>query len=303
MNIIYPLATPEYELILSNDELYIDSYVNGHLDVETAVPIEKVNFQRAVISLIYQELDKDYIFQFEADNNGIIEDMFFGGENNPGYSSIEVKKGLNRILMRTGSKSVVNQLHIIGIGCNISNLVVTEATDKEFGYFKGIKSVGECEELEVLTHNKRIDNSGNKRADIDMNDGSEPAYTNRFTSTYNHIFLDSDQVYLCTKDGVRISGSSSEYPIYSLTKRYYDKEKNYLGAEYTSNAYYVRFRAMKKGKPVTEDELNKINDEYVASLNIEGVTTSFVVHPVINKVIINFFALFFFFFSVIFWIF
>ena len=45
-----------------------------------------------------------------------------------------------------------NKLIISGIGANISEVVVTD-TDREFMYFEGMKSVGECEELEITSSN------------------------------------------------------------------------------------------------------------------------------------------------------
>ena len=46
----------------------------------------------------------------------------------------------------------INKLIIDGVGANISEVVVTD-TDKEFMYFEGMKSVGECEDLEIISYN------------------------------------------------------------------------------------------------------------------------------------------------------
>ena len=50
---------------------------------------------------------------------------------------------------------VDNKLVISGVGANISEVVVTD-TNRQFRYFEGMKSVGECEELEVKSCNKNL---------------------------------------------------------------------------------------------------------------------------------------------------
>ena len=148
--VVHELATPTYELISTNDDLYIDSYANGHLDFDSAVPVEKVKFEYFTTSLKYLKPLTEYVVQFEADNAGHARAINLGGTTLPFQ---EVKKGLNKFIISTESSLNHNLLVINGIGCNISNIVVTEATDKDFGYFKGMKSVGECEELEIISSN------------------------------------------------------------------------------------------------------------------------------------------------------
>ena len=136
ITVVYKLASPTYEKISSNDNLYIDSYVNGHLDFDSAVPIEKVAFNETVTKLRYIKGSTNYTIQFHSDNDGIIYSVWLGGVF---ADNITVKKGVNRIQgISVEQPSVWFTLH--GIGCNISNIVVTEAIDEEFGYFSGLQS-------------------------------------------------------------------------------------------------------------------------------------------------------------------
>ena len=146
----YALRTPTYEVISTNDNLYIDSYANGHLDFDSAVPVEKVKFEYFTTSLKYLKPLTEYVVQFEADNAGHARAINLGGTTLPFQ---EVKKGLNKFIISTESSLNHNLLVINGIGCNISNIVVTEAVNEDFGYFQGMKSVGECEELEIISSN------------------------------------------------------------------------------------------------------------------------------------------------------
>ena len=56
-------------------------------------------------------------------------------------------------MITTPSTLVDNKLVVSGVGLNIEKIVVTKATDQDFGYFEGMKSVGECEDLEVVSSN------------------------------------------------------------------------------------------------------------------------------------------------------
>ena len=153
--VVYELATPVYEVLSADDDLYIDSYAEGHLDFTSAVPIEQVVFKSSIQpALKYVKSNTNYLIQFESDNVGKIDLVHLAGTNLS--TGIDVVKGINKINITTGESVGFGYLDIYGIGANISNLVVTEATDKEFGYFKGMKSVGECEELEVKTTNENI---------------------------------------------------------------------------------------------------------------------------------------------------
>lgn len=152
ITLISKLKTPTYETI-SNDSILCDSYVNGHLDVDTVVPIDKVVFKRRPgIPLKYQYVSTTYTVQFESDNIGKLNAIFFGGNKNPSIS-IDVIRGVNRISLDTGNGDLYNSIHLDGIGFNMSKIVVTPKVEQPFGYFKGMKSVGECEDLEVVSSN------------------------------------------------------------------------------------------------------------------------------------------------------
>ena len=152
ITLISKLKTPTYETI-SNDSILCDSYVNGHLDVDSIVPIDKVVFKRRPgIPLKYQYVSTTYTVQFESDNIGKLNAIFFGGNKNPSIS-IDVIRGVNRISLDTGNGDLYNSIHLDGIGFNASNIVVTPKVEQTFGYFKGMKSVGECEDLEVVSSN------------------------------------------------------------------------------------------------------------------------------------------------------
>ena len=153
ITVVYKLKIPTQEIISTNDNLLLDSYTNGHLDVDTVVPIDKVEFRHKGFENKYLNPNVDYIVQFEADNVGKIDYIILGGEHK---LNINVTKGINKILCTSGE--IENWLDIVGIGFNMSKVVVTPKVDNDFGYFKGMKSVGECEgnKIEILSRNKNI---------------------------------------------------------------------------------------------------------------------------------------------------
>ena len=151
ISVVYELASPQYELISQSDTILTDSYVAGHLDFDTAVPIEKVDFKYLFLELKYLYPDTTYNVQFEADNIGNAGIIL----GNKGWQDLgSVNKGINKFTYITNSNPT-SYMGIRGIGFNASNIVVTEATDKDFGYFAGMKSVGELEEntIEIVSAN------------------------------------------------------------------------------------------------------------------------------------------------------
>ena len=112
----------------------------------TALPLEE--------ELAYLYANTQYTVQFIADK-AITVDITLGGTKLLAQSIVI---GLNRITITTPSTLVDNKLIIDGVGANIKEVVVTN-TDREFGYFEGMKSVGECENntLEIICKNN--DNS------------------------------------------------------------------------------------------------------------------------------------------------
>lgn len=155
ITVAYELATPTQEIISTNDNLLLDSYANGHLDVDSVIPIDKVVFQGNFNkSLRYLYPNTEYIIQFESNNSGKIDKLHLAGTNSDIFN---VVKGVNKYTLTTGelsSKSIV----INGIGFNMSKIVVTPKVEQPFGYFKGMKSVGECEgnKIEILSRNKNL---------------------------------------------------------------------------------------------------------------------------------------------------
>lgn len=154
ITVAYELATPTREVISTNNNLLLDSYVNGHLDVDSIVPIERVNFKPSWIYCKYVYTNTEYTIQFEADNVGTLNLHFSGGDKN----NNSIIKGINKINITTTNDTAY--LQFSGIGFNMSKVVVTPKVDEDFGYFKGMKSVGECEDntVEIVAQNKNIFN-------------------------------------------------------------------------------------------------------------------------------------------------
>ena len=147
VNTLHQLETPQYELI-EQSNLAMPSYTNGHLDFNTAVPVEKAEFKPFIEELTYLYANTQYTVQFIS-TRAMLADLILGGTQLLAQSIVE---GLNRISITTPATLVDNKLIIDGTGANISEVVVTD-TDREFGYFEGMKSVGECEELEMTSAN------------------------------------------------------------------------------------------------------------------------------------------------------
>lgn len=155
VTVVYKLATPTKEVISTNDNLLLDSYVNGHLDMDSVVPIDKVVFQSNFNkSLRYLYPNTEYTIQFESDNNGILNALAINDYDT--LSNLNIVKGINKFNITTSAKINANYLWTTGIGFNASKIVVTPKVEQPFGYFKGMKSVGECEDLEVVSKNKNL---------------------------------------------------------------------------------------------------------------------------------------------------
>ena len=154
VTVVYKLNTPTYETI-SNDSILCDSYVNGHLDVDSVIPIDKVMFrstEELSNSCKYLNNNTSYIVQFESDSTGIINVLALGKNDSEAIFNQNVAKGLNKLIINTGDYNS-NYFYIDGIGFNMSKVVVTPKVEQPFGYFKGMKSVGEGEDLEVVSSN------------------------------------------------------------------------------------------------------------------------------------------------------
>lgn len=156
ITVAYELETPTQEIISTNDNLLLDSYTNGHLDVDSVVPIDKVVFQSYGTSLKYLSPNTEYTIQFESDNTGILNALALNGYDTIG--NLNIVKGINKFNITTKAEITTNYLWTDGIGFNASKIVVTPKVDNDFGYFKGMKSVGECEgnKIEILSRNKNL---------------------------------------------------------------------------------------------------------------------------------------------------
>ena len=151
--VIYKLASPIYEEL--QETLQVDSYVGGKLVLSnTNVPLKAIGFNSFKETLTYLYPNTSYNIQFNATATGKIN-ITLGGT---AIAQQDVVKGLNKFTVTTPETLVDNCLVIDGLGINMSEVVVTQATTNEFGYFEGMKSVGELEEnkIEILSQNKNL---------------------------------------------------------------------------------------------------------------------------------------------------
>lgn len=241
ITVAYELATPTREVISTNDNLLLDSYTNGHLDVDSIVPIDKVVFQNKGFENKYLNPNTDYIIQFESDNIGKIDYIILGGNHK---LNIKVTKGTNKILCTSGELG--NWLDVVGIGFNASKIVVTPKVEQPFGYFKGMKSVGECEgnKIEILSRNKNlinftIDNIYNTDPSCTIKQEEDGATS--IKASYNSpywlkegFFVEKGEKYSITIVGKK---SSSEYSAMSFGGKnlnYYNSVDRWLVVAETS---------------------------------------------------------------------
>lgn len=241
ITVAYELVTPTREVISTNDNLLLDSYTNGHLDVDSIVPIDKVVFQNKGFENKYLNPNTDYIIQFESDNIGKIDYIILGGNHK---LNIKVTKGTNKILCTSGELG--NWLDVVGIGFNASKIVVTPKVEQPFGYFKGMKSVGECEgnKIEILSRNKNlinftIDNiyNTNPSCTIKQEEDGATSIKASYNSPYwlkEGFFVEKGEKYSITIVGKK---SSSEYSAMSFGGKnlnYYNSVDRWLVVAETS---------------------------------------------------------------------
>ena len=235
VNTLHQLATPTQEIISTNDNLLLDSYTNGHLDVDTVVPIDKVMFNDSNWSLKYLYPNTEYTIQFESDNVGKIDYIYTNGattnENN------NVAKGLNKFTLTTPNEVEYTAIVMSGIGFNASKIVVTPKVDNDFGYFKGMKSVGECEDnkIEILSSQNKVKEL--LRETCGGSDGTAYKHnarvrTNIFTVTTNKLYI----------------GGLSEHD--SMMVFCYDVNGNYLGRPYEAFKKLKEFTLLTNTKQV-----------------------------------------------------
>lgn len=159
------LATPTREVISTNDNLILDSYVNGHLDVDSVVPIDKVAFKSYGKFLKYLYPSIEYTIQFESDNKGILNALALNDYDT--LANLNIVKGINKFTITTGDKINSSYLWTDGIGFNMSKVVVTPKVDGDFGYFKGMKSVGQNDvdgnKIEILSSKYKANHLNNSQ--------------------------------------------------------------------------------------------------------------------------------------------
>ena len=241
ITVAYELATPTQEIISTNDNLLLDSYVNGHLDVDSIVPIDKVVFQSYGTGLKYLSPNTEYTIQFESDNNGKLDALALNSSDVIG--NLNIVKGINKFNITTSDKITINYLWTTGIGFNMSKVVVTPKVDGDFGYFKGMKSVGQDDvdghKIEILLQNKNLYVDCFEFGDIQkltgLNSPSQSIYRTR-----DYIKVEPNTNYFFSR-----KFTSKWHSLY-----FYDINKNYTGYNDTfgnkfvtpNNVYYVRYK-------------------------------------------------------------
>ena len=140
--VVYQLAEPTYEEIPYDlQKIILESYNNGTLFIDTNIPPTKVSFNCFEEELTYLYPSTSYTLQFISDRV-TTADVNLGGTQ---LLAQNIVYGINRITITTPETLANNKLVIDGTGANIREIVVTD-TDRDFGYFEGMKSVGECED-------------------------------------------------------------------------------------------------------------------------------------------------------------
>ena len=283
ITVVYELQTPQYEVISQNDTILCDSYINGHLDVDSVVPIEKVDFLHFEEELTYLYANTQYTVQFVSDK-ATTADINLGGTK---LLAQNIVYGINRITITTPETLANNKLVIDGIGAKISKVVVTD-TDREFKYFEGMKSVGECEELEVKSSTNKNLFDVNAYPFINgftYNYATGDKMFKTSTTTADMIPIKPNTVYSynCFIEDKTIIGEVALY--------YFDKDKKYIRRDVEvrddsryniitpDNAKYVSITLMSNndtyldGSKVTLVYGNTIPDSYIPhQSNVQQLT-------------------------------
>lgn len=236
ITVVYELSTPTQEIISTNDNLLLDSYTNGHLDVDSVVPIDKVVFKTWGKSLKYLSSNTEYTIQFESDNAGILYGLNLN--NSDSITNLNIVKGINKFTISTSDTITASYLWTNGIGFNMSKIVVTPKVDNNFGYFKGMKSVGECEDnkIEILSNNGNLWNGEFEIGSLDVDNGVENANgINRKRTPYIEI-IPNKQCSFKINDFVQISGNDN----YNINIHFYDSNKQaILNNQGKASYYYI----------------------------------------------------------------
>lgn len=184
--------------------------------------------------LRYLYTSTEYTLQFESDT-AVTIDITLGGYT---LSSQNIVIGLNKINIITPNELTDNNLILNGMGFSASNIVVTEATDKDFGYFAGMKSVGELEEnkIEILSSNKNLVDWSTRKSylirDVDIVQNDDNGFIFRATAWNVGIILYVDIKYFYKNSYYKLStslpdGADRLCPLSDIL--YLDNDKNVLG--------------------------------------------------------------------------
>lgn len=148
--VVYELANPYFEP-LTEDIPFIQSFKNGHLQIDTIVPVIDVKTEPLYIYPHYLNASTEYLVQFYADRQGDVNITL-----DTAQESIQVQSGINKIYLTTSS-NVNPILKLSGNNIKIKDIMIVEKTDNEVEYFEGIKSVGDgTEEISLVTHKNPI---------------------------------------------------------------------------------------------------------------------------------------------------
>ena len=251
--VVAKLFSPIYEPI-STESILCDSYVNGHLDVDTNIPIEKVYFDYLLLALKYVKPSTRYLLQFESDNVGM-STINIGGST---VSEVPIIKGINKVEITTLPTLTHQLLAFSGIGFNASNIQVVETNeDIEFDYFKGLQSSFESE----LVTDENDENYGKYKVECKIvgknkfngelingsinNDFGELTFsTGAMDSvvTANPIKVKSGTTY-CISNDLNYSNYIYEYDFNMNYLNYY-KFNNTSSFTTLNNTCYVRVRSI-----------------------------------------------------------
>ena len=151
----------------------------------TALPLDE--------ELTYLYPSTPYTVQFVSDR-ATTADITLGGTSLLAQSIVA---GLNRISITTPETLANNKLVIDGTGAKISEVVVTD-TDREFGYFEGMKSVGQDDvnghKIEILSQNKNLLPLSHVSTDSE-------GYGNRQSSNWDNVRLKPNTKYTLSYTG------------------------------------------------------------------------------------------------------
>ena len=273
LTVVYKLAEPVYEEIPYDlQKIILESYDNGTLFIDTNIPPTKVSFNCFEEELTYLYPATSYTVQFMSDK-AITADIKLGGTS---LLAQNIVVGLNRITITTPSELVDNKLVIAGAGAKISDVVVTD-TNREFGYFEGMKSVGECEGnvIDILSQGKNLFDKDNinilRNTWIGAKNGKYGTMQKDEYENTLWIKVKPNTIYTITKRASyrgRI-GACSEYPALGVRTRAlgeHNTNVTVLTLTTTSTETYLLFSGKCEGQGYDKDFTE---EEYFDSIQIE----------------------------------